>query len=62
MTEHSYITNPEAIGDSETSPVLRHSVAGCPAHCDDWLYRAVRNNRRLAGLPLQDCTCDKRDI
>ena len=30
------------------------------SHSGDWLYAAVRNNRRLSGLPPQGCTCDKK--
>lgn len=54
---HPYVINPDAIGDLTQTPLVQHPVAGCPAHCNDWLYRAVRNNRRLSGLPPQDCTC-----
>lgn len=58
MSDQPYVTNPEAIGNPDQTPILQHSVAGCPAHSDDWLYRAVRNNRRLCDLPPQDCTCE----
>ena len=29
--------------------------AGCALHSDHWIAKAVRNNRRLAGLPPQGC-------
>lgn len=61
MDERPYVVNPEAISDLGQTPILQHSVSGCPAHSEDWLYAAVRNNRRLGGLPPQDCTCDKKD-
>ena len=61
MSELPHVTNPEAIGEPGQTPILQHSVEGCPAHCDDWLYKAVRNNRRLSGLPPQDCTCDSEE-
>jgi len=61
MSDRPYVTNPEAIGDPAQTPIAQHSVAGCPAHCDDWLYRAVRNNRHNSGLPPQDCTCDEKE-
>lgn len=58
MEDRPYVTNPEAIGNPDLTPILQHSVAECPAHSDDWLYGAVRNNRRLSGLPPQECTCN----
>lgn len=60
MSEQPYVTNPEAIGDPDQTPILQHSVSGCPAHCGDWLYAAIRSNRRLSGLPPQNCTCDEK--
>ena len=57
----TYVTNPEAIGDPDQTPILQHAVSGCPAHSEDWLYVAVRHKRRLAGRPPQDCTCDAAD-
>ena len=53
-----YIVNPEAVGNPDETPILQ-TDPGCPAHSDDWLYRAVRTNRRLSGLPAQECTCDE---
>jgi hypothetical protein len=32
-------------------------LSTCPAHATDGMTAAVRNNRRLLGLPPQDCTC-----
>lgn len=60
MNERPYVVNPEAIGDPDQTPILQH-VPGCPAHSEDSLYAAVRNNRQLSGLPPQDCTCDEKD-
>lgn len=44
-------------GDHETGPIVHIVPPGCPAHSDNWLYAAVRNNRRLSGLPPQECAC-----
>lgn len=60
-SERPYVVNPDAIGDVSKTPILQHNVSGCPAHSDDWLYKAVRNNRQLSGLPPQGCTCEQED-
>jgi hypothetical protein len=62
MSDQPYVVNPEAIGDPDQTPILQHSVVGCPAHSEDWLYKAVRNNRRLSNLPPQNCTCDETGL
>ena len=56
-TDRTYVTNPEAIGEPNQTPLLQHTVEDCPAHSDDWLYKAVRNNRRISGLEPQPCEC-----
>lgn len=31
----------------------------CPKHSDQWLYKAVRGNRRNMKLEPQGCTCSR---
>lgn len=43
-------------GPTVTDPATGEPIdGGCAKHSDHWLAKAVRNNRRLAGLPPQKC-------
>ena len=56
--DRAYVVNPEAVGDLSQPLVVRvETDDDCPMHSRNWLYAAVRNNRRLGDLPPQDCTC-----
>ncbi len=56
--ERAYVTTPEAVGDLSKPLVVKVDTdENCPMHSQNWLYAAVRNNRRLSGLEPQRCAC-----